>query len=228
MNTAIIVAAGSGQRFDRSRPKQFVDILGKPLIIHTLERFEACSTIDEIVLVLSDAGREAYSSIGSRFPISKLKTIVRGGKTRADSVRNGLDEIEAAGARVVAVHDGARPLVTTDEIAGTVECAAEIGAACLVGKVNDTIKETHDGLVSRTIDRAALRRALTPQAFRYEILRRAFEDVELDDSITDECCLVERLNVPIAIVEGGSQNIKITHESDLLLAESLLTKIKCE
>ena len=225
MNTAIIVAAGSGSRFASVTPKQFAPLLGKPVIIHTLERFDACPVIDEIVLVLSESGRHEFAEIGGRFDIVKLRSVVTGGSTRAESVRNGLDSIDRTAANVVAVHDGARPLVSVDEITLTVEKASETGAACLVGEVTDTIKEVSDGHVSRTIDRVKLRRALTPQAFRYEILRAAFAAAELNESVSDECYLVERMGVDIAYVEGNARNIKITRAEDLILAASLLQNL---
>ena len=221
MNTAIIVAAGTGSRFAASQPKQFVEILGKPIIIHTLERFEACPAVDEIVLVLSEEGRKTFEIINSRFEISKLRSIVTGGNTRAESVRNGLNRIDATAANVVAVHDGARPLVAVDEITRTIEKAAETGAACLVAEVTDTVKQIDGEFIAGTIDRTCLRRALTPQAFRYDILRRAFDSADVSDAITDECYLVEKLGVKIAIVEGSSRNIKITRMEDIILAESL-------
>ncbi|MEP6788327.1 MAG: 2-C-methyl-D-erythritol 4-phosphate cytidylyltransferase [Acidobacteriota bacterium] len=223
MNTAIIVAAGSGQRFASSQPKQFIPILGKPLIIHTLERFEASPVIDEIVLVLSMEGRDEFALISGKYTFPKLRPVVTGGKTRAESVRNGLDVVEASTSKVVAVHDGARPLVSLDEIARTIEKAEEIGAACLVGEVTDTIKEIDGEYIFGTIDRRGLRRALTPQAFRYDILRKAFEGVDLAESVTDECSLVEDLGVKIAFVSGSARNIKVTHPEDLLLAEALLS-----
>jgi 2-C-methyl-D-erythritol 4-phosphate cytidylyltransferase len=221
MNTAIIVAAGSGQRFG-SHPKQFVNLLGKPLIVHTLERFESCAAIDEIVLVLSDEDRHEFETINLEFEISKLKSIVVGGKTRAESVKNALDAVEANHDDIIAVHDGARPLVSADEIKSVIGKADEAGAACLVSDVTDTIKEIEDGQIVRTIDRSRLRRALTPQAFRYDILCRAFDGLDLDESITDECYLVEKLGVKIALVEGSARNIKITRAEDLILAEGFL------
>ncbi len=222
MNTAIIVAAGIGQRFAGSQPKQFVNLLGKPLIVHTLERFESCPVIDEIVRVLSEAGGEHFETSNLRSGISKLKQIVIGGDTRAKSVKNALDAITANDNDIVAVHDGARPVVSVDEIARTVEKAIETGAACLVVEVTDTIKQIDGKYISRTINRNTLRRALTPQAFRYDILRKAFEGVDLVESITDECYLVEKLGVKIAIVEGNTRNIKVTRPEDLVLAESYL------
>src|SRR5437868_1307509 len=137
MNTAIIVAAGRGSRFNSDRPKQFLELLGKPVIIHTLERFEQCAAVDEIILVLpADDIKDFSKSIGG---ITKLKEIVPGGQSRAESVQKGFEAVNFA-SEIVAVHDGARPLVSCDEIAQTIAMASELGAACLVGRITDTIK----------------------------------------------------------------------------------------
>jgi 2-C-methyl-D-erythritol 4-phosphate cytidylyltransferase len=222
MNSAIIVAAGSGKRFGGKTPKQFLEILGKPLIIHTFQRFEACPEIDEIILVLPSSENAKFLEIAGKYNLKKLSKVVAGGETRAESVWKGLSAIRSARAEIVAVHDGARPLVSMEEISETIKKAKETGAACLVSAVTDTIKEIKDGKIVRTIDRATLRRALTPQCFRYEILKRAFENADLSEAATDECFLVEKLGQKIAIVEGSARNIKITHPEDLILAESLL------
>ncbi|HJS52597.1 MAG TPA: 2-C-methyl-D-erythritol 4-phosphate cytidylyltransferase [Pyrinomonadaceae bacterium] len=217
MNTAIIVAAGSGKRFKSDKPKQFVEIHGKPLIFHTLEKFQAAKSIDSVILVLPEDQIEYFNAIGSRFPISKLFGVVAGGVTRAESARNGLDAV-SVGTEVVAVHDGARPLVTSDEIDATVEKAKTAGAACLVAPVTDTIKSVRGEEIANTLDREKLRRALTPQAFQVDVLRRAFGLGDLSEEVTDECYLVERLGHPIAFVEGSPRNIKITHSDDLIIA----------
>ena len=222
MNTAIIVAAGEGRRFGGDRPKQFANILGKPLIIHTLERFEACPAIDEIILVLSANGLSTVAQNHDVSGISKIRSIVAGGKTRAESVRNGLNAVDAGAAEIVAVHDGARPLVRVDEIARTVSRAADTGASCLVTVVTDTVKTIDGEHIVGTVDRRNLRRALTPQAFRYDILMEAFEGVDLSENITDECSLVEKLGIEIATVEGSPRNIKITTADDMIVAEAFL------
>jgi 2-C-methyl-D-erythritol 4-phosphate cytidylyltransferase len=221
MNTAIIVAAGSGSRFGSDIPKQFADLAGKPVIIHTLEKFEACPAVDETILVLSDDGRAHFERLSAGHSFGKLKKLVTGGATRAESVKNGLQQIDAA-CEVVAVHDGARPLVAVDEIARTIAKAAQTGAACLVCEVTDTIKHVDGNVIRDTVDRSTLRRALTPQAFRVDILRRAFETADISDAVTDECYLVEKLGFEIAIVDGSSRNIKITRGDDLRIAEALL------
>lgn len=222
MNSAIIVAAGSGTRFGGKTPKQFLEILGKPLIIHTIQRFEACPEIDEIILVLPSTESAKFLEIAGKYDLKKLSKTIAGGETRAESVWKGLSAIRPATAEIVAVHDGARPLVSVEEISETVKKARETGAACLVSAVTDTIKEIENGKITRTIARSTLRRALTPQSFRYEILKRAFENADLSAAATDECFLVEKLGQEISIIEGSARNIKITHPEDLLLAETLL------
>jgi len=215
--TAIIVAAGSGSRFNSETPKQFLEIEGKPVVIHAIERFDAASSVDAIVIILRKDDID-------EFEISHLKkvtAIVAGGDSRATSVLNGLNAVPSD-TDIVAVHDGARPLVTVDEIERTIVQAKQTGAACLVAPVTDTIKSIQGEEIAATLDRSRLRRALTPQAFKIEVLRKAFEDVELDNSVTDECYLVEKLGHPISIVEGSSRNIKITHKEDLLLAKALM------
>ena len=222
MNTAIIVAAGSGTRFGAMVPKQFLEILGKPLVVHTLEQFEFCPAIDEIILVLPLEETEKFSNVVKPYKLKKLTNAISGGRTRAESVFNGLNAIDAESAEIIAVHDGARPLVTTEEITGTIEKARETGAACLVAAVTDTIKEVANGKIVETIDRNSLKRALTPQAFRFEIIKSAFENADLSETATDECFLVENAGYEIHFVEGSARNIKITHQEDLALAKFLL------
>jgi 2-C-methyl-D-erythritol 4-phosphate cytidylyltransferase len=221
MNTAIIVAAGSGTRFKSTTPKQFVEINGKPLLIHTLERFEAARSVDSVIVVLPEDRIDEFEAIIQRFQPTKIFAVVSGGATRAESVRNGLDAI-ALDEGVVAVHDGARPLVTPDEIDATIEKAEVTGAACLVAPVTDTIKTINGKEIANTLERDKLRRALTPQAFHVELLRKAFEQAELNEAVTDECYLVEKLGHPISIVEGSARNIKITQADDLITASEFL------
>ena len=204
MNTAIIVAAGSGKRFGSKTPKQFLSIADKPLIIHTLERFQNCASINQIILVLPSNQTSEFLKIVSKYGITKLAKIVGGGATRAESVYKGFKAVRAMNAGIIAVHDGARPLVSIEEITDCIQKAQENGAAILVAPVTDTIKEIKDGKIIKTIDRNKLRRALTPQCFRYEILRKAFENIEnLSESATDESYLVEKLGLEVSIVEGS-------------------------
>src|SRR5207245_2474002 len=126
-------------------------------------------------------------------------------------------------AEIIAVHDGVRPFVTAEEIRRTVEAAEQNGAAVLTVPTTDTIKEVKDGHIVRTLHRAQLRHALTPQCFQYELLCRAYENVDvIDPALTDDCVLVERLGVKVAVVEGNARNMKITRPEDLAIAEALL------
>jgi 2-C-methyl-D-erythritol 4-phosphate cytidylyltransferase len=227
MNSAIIVAAGASKRFGGATPKQFLELKGKPVVIHTMLRFEACPAVDEIILVLPDSHKAGFIEIASKFPLKKLIRIIGGGSSRAESVLNGLKAVrpettETAG--VVAVHDGARPLVTPDEIAETIKKAEETGAAVLTAPVTDTVKEISGGRIIRTVDRGSLRRALTPQCFRYDILKKAYEMADDITEATDESYLVERAGFPVTFVEGSPFNIKITHPEDLALAEFIMER----
>ena len=224
MNVAIVVGAGSGTRLGGNRPKQFLELGGVPIIIHALRQFERCLAINEIIAVLPAGETAGFSSQAQEFGLQKLSRVVAGGKTRAQSVQCGLAVISEA--EIVAVHDGVRPFVTTEEVGRVVEAAKARGAAVLVAPVTDTIKEVEGGRIVGTAPRDKLRRALTPQCFHLEILRRAYEALdELEAAgveVTDESFLVERLGVEIVAVEGSARNIKITREEDLLLPESLL------
>ena len=221
MNTAIIVAAGSGKRFESDTPKQFLELLGKPVIFHTIGRFAGSSSIDKIVVVLAADRIDWFEQASQKYSISKPIQTVEGGKSRAESVKNGFRAV-AGDTEYVAVHDAARPLVSVQEIERTIEGAHETGAACLTSPVIDTIKKVKGKRITGTVDRTSLRRAVTPQIFRYEILREALSDSKLDESVTDECYLVEMIGGEIAFVEGSSRNIKITVRDDLIIAEALL------
>jgi 2-C-methyl-D-erythritol 4-phosphate cytidylyltransferase len=223
MNTAIIAAAGSGSRMASDRPKQFLELSGKPIIFHSLKPFEECDDIHEVIVVLPAEESAGFLSMAGKFGLRKLTKVVPGGATRADSVKRGLLAIRSATAEIVAVHDGVRPFVTVDEIERTMSAARESGAAILAAAAIDTIKEVNEDGVVRTLDRKQLRQALTPQCFRYEVLRKAYEGVDvLDPKLTDESSLVERLGQRVTVVEGSSRNIKITSRGDLVLAEAIL------
>ena len=221
--TAIIVAAGTGSRFNSDTPKQFLDLAGKPVVVHAIEQFQSSASIDYIVLVVP--GDRLRTAAREYTGFNKLETITTGGSTRAESVMSGLSSAEDD-TEIVAVHDGARPLISVDEIDRVVEKAKLMGAACLVAPVTDTIKTVRGEEISGTLDREKLRRALTPQAFRMDLLRKAFELEGADEAVvTDECYLVEKLGHPIAFVEGSSRNIKITTPDDMVLAEALMTQM---
>ena len=225
MNVAIIAAGGTGTRMAGKRPKQFLELAGTPIIFHTLKPFELCDSIHEIILVLPAADTAGFLSLANQAGLRKLTRVVAGGSTRAESVYRGLLAVRAATAEIVAVHDGVRPFVTPAEIARTV-AAAQMGAAVLVAPVTDTIKEISGGQVVRTLDRSSLRRSLTPQCFRYDLLRRAYDGIDVQDqALTDDSVLVERLGITVEAIEGSSRNIKITTQEDLQVAEELLKRV---
>lgn len=224
MNIAIIAAAGTGTRMASNRPKQFLQLAGTPIIFHTLKPFELCDSIHEVIVVLPPEESAEFLAQAGKRGLRKLARIVPGGATRADSVRRGLQAIRAATAEIVAVHDGVRPFVTVEEIENTVQTAKRDGAAILATPATDTIKLVEGDTVVKTLARQHLRQAATPQCFRYDLLRRAYEHVDVaDPSLTDESVLVERLGEPVTVVEGSSRNIKITTPLDLLIAETLLS-----
>jgi 2-C-methyl-D-erythritol 4-phosphate cytidylyltransferase len=224
MNIAIIAAAGAGTRMASDRPKQFLLLAGTPVIIHTLKVFEQCESINEVIVVLPAAESAGFLSLATKFGLRKVARVVPGGVTRADSVKRGLLAIRAATAEIVAVHNGVRPFVTVEEVDAVVTKAQTDGAAILVAPVTDTIKQVDDGRVVLSLDRSALRRALTPQCFRYELLRQAYQTADVTDpSATDESVLVEQLGHPISVIDGSPRNIKITTVEDLAIAEAMLT-----
>jgi 2-C-methyl-D-erythritol 4-phosphate cytidylyltransferase len=222
MNVAIVVAAGKGTRLGGDRPKQFLELGGIPIIIHTLRQFERSLEIDEVIAVLPPDEADTFLSFAGAFDLRKLARAVPGGAKRAQSVLAGLSSIKEA--EVVAVHDGVRPFVTAAEIDRVVQAASSHGAAILTAPVADTIKEINDNQVLRTLPRATLRRALTPQCFRFEILKQAYDGLAEAESegieVTDDSLLVERLGISVIAVEGSARNIKITHEEDLVLART--------
>ena len=224
MNVAIIAAAGLGVRMGSKRAKQFLEIDGIPVIIHTLKVFEQCADIDEIVVVLPEQAVKRFPALARKYDLRKVTRYVAGGKTRAKSVKLGLESIQAKDNKIVAVHDGVRPFVTPHEISQKVSAAKRTGAAILVAPVTDTIKLVSGSGIVETIPRDKIRRALTPQCFRYELLRQAFASINWKRSgaeFTDESMLVEH-KVRVAIVEGNPRNIKITRPEDIALAESIL------
>ncbi|MCM3904835.1 MAG: 2-C-methyl-D-erythritol 4-phosphate cytidylyltransferase [Pyrinomonadaceae bacterium] len=229
MNVAIIAAAGQGTRMGGNRAKQFLELAGTPIVFHTLRSFELCDAIQEIILVLPAEDTAGFLAIAEKHRLRKLSKMVPGGTTWAESVLKGLLAVRSATAEIIAVHDGVRPFVTADEITRTVRAAEVNEAAILTSPVTDTIKEVSNGLVARTLPRAALRRALTPQCFRFELLRRAYDQIDvLDPELTDESSLVERLGVKVIIVEGSPRNIKITGPEDLALGEVLMREVSFE
>jgi len=218
--SALIPAAGRGERLGRGSNKAFVEVAGRPLLAHTLSIFQACEPIDEIVIVTGRDEIEPARRLAGRFGISKVSAVVVGGEHRQESVKAGLKRVTC---EIVAIHDAARPMITVEIIERSIEAAARVGACIVAVPVIDTIKSCEDGFVERTIDRARLYSVQTPQTFRTEMIKTAYERAFADGHYaTDDSALIERLGGTVEIVEGSYDNIKITTPFDLDLAEARL------
>jgi 2-C-methyl-D-erythritol 4-phosphate cytidylyltransferase len=223
MVTAIVLAGGRSTRMGGGPNKQFIELLGKPLISYSLAAFEQCPAIDAIVLVCRPDCVSQAEQILSDFHFKKVTGFADGGVERQNSVWNGLEKCSPA-TEIVAVHDGARPLVTPALIEYTITAARSFGAGIAATKVVDTIKEAgEDKTVIRTIDRTKLWAVQTPQTVRFQLLRKAYAKVFEDKLVvTDEAAAVQLLGHRVDLVETPFLNLKITTPSDLAMAEALL------
>lgn len=219
--SAIIAASGNSTRMGFKYSKQFIDLNGKTVIERTLTEFEKCDLIDEIIVVCRDIDRDEIMSIASKF--SKYKAVVRGGDTRAISVMNGVTACSDE-AQFFAIHDGARPLITADEISSVVTKAYETKAATLGTSVTDTIKIVDENnTIKSTPNRANLRAVQTPQVFEKELYLRAIDNsVKNNLSVTDDCSMVEALGEKVEVVMGSAENIKLTTAIDIVFAKAIL------
>ncbi len=221
---ALIPAAGMGKRMGRVVAKQFLPLGGKPMLARTLLVFQQAPEIDEIIPILSPEDMEmCLRDIVEAYAITKVRTLVAGGKERLDSVANGMKKI-GQDASVVLVHDGVRPFVTPAMIADCV-CRAKNGECVTIGvPVKDTIKEIDGkGRVVRTLSRSSLWAIQTPQAFPAAVLMQAYADAARNGHAgTDDATLVERTGATVKVIMGSYENIKITTREDLILAEEIL------
>ncbi len=220
---AIILAAGLGSRMGGNVKKQMLPILGKSVIFRTLCAFNECDAVDEIVLAVhEDEAEYIKSEIAPGF--SKIKSVICGGKTRAESAKLAFEAVSDK-AEYIAVHDGARCLITSAMISKVVSQAYDSGAATAGSYVTDTVKQlSADGLVKKTIPRDTLFLASTPQAFKTELYKKALQNASDTDKITDDNMLIEMLGIPISAVDLGRENIKITTPKDIEYAEYIITK----
>lgn len=225
MNVAIIPAAGVGKRMGGEVPKQFTPLAGKPILAWTLERMQSSPLIDSIIVSAMAEHHAQVRAIAEEFGVTKLTEIVDGGAQRQDSVWHALRAVPPV-ADLVFVHDGVRPLVSPDDLQNVAEAARRFGAAILAVPVKDTIKQTDENdFIENTLDRECLWCAQTPQAFKREILYKAFQHALADHFLgTDEASLVEYSGGDVKIVPGSYTNIKITTAEDVVYAEALLKR----
>jgi 2-C-methyl-D-erythritol 4-phosphate cytidylyltransferase len=224
--TVLIPAAGMGRRMGKAVAKQFLPLGDKPMLAHTLLAFQRAPEIDEIIPILSKEDMEScLKDVIEQYHITKVRTLVVGGKERQDSVMNGLQKLEQD-ASIVLVHDGVRPFVTQEMIQESVDLARK-GESVAVGvPLKDTIKEVDDKQVIRhTLERSRLWAIQTPQTFPLKVLMRAYEEsYKHRVYATDDAMLVERAGVKVRVIMGSYENIKITTPEDLILAEEILKR----
>jgi 2-C-methyl-D-erythritol 4-phosphate cytidylyltransferase len=235
----IIPAAGLGTRMaplsatkarKRAPSKQFKELGGIPILVHTLRKFVACPEVYEIVVALRKNEIAGFrTQLEKQYPeiLNKRLQIVEGGEHRQDSVTNALAAVAADADDIVLVHDGVRPFVTPEIIGEVIAAARKNGAAIAGMPAMDTVKQverTAEGaLIKATIPRAGVVMAQTPQGFRYDILKKAFDEAAADGFLgTDEASLIERAGHPVAVVMGSPRNLKITTPADMELAEFYL------
>jgi 2-C-methyl-D-erythritol 4-phosphate cytidylyltransferase len=219
---AVIVAAGQSIRFGGRTPKQFVPVCGRPLLAWTISRFEAASSI-QVITIVAPADCMDLANLAVRISNgTKVKDIVPGGETRSESVLAGLKSCSDEGG-LVAIHDGARPLVAPSDIDRVVNAASAGEAAMLAIPASDAIKRTHGGVVVSTVDRQGLYYAQTPQVFEVGVIRDAHFRCG-SRSFADDAALVEEAGVAVQIVEPTYPNIKVTRPEDLLLIEAVLRR----
>jgi len=219
---AVIVAAGRSTRMD-GEDKLWTSLtgrdgIGRPLLAYAIRPFQASAAVERIALVIAPEAIERAQTLVRDERFDKA-CVVPGGARRQDSVRAGLDALGPCA--WVAVHDGARPLVTLDLIERGLEAARETGAACCALPVPDTVKQSDDEHnIARTLDRSRLWLAQTPQVFRYDLLVRAHEQTAFD--ATDDAALVEALGVNVKLYPGAARNLKVTTQEDLALVRALM------
>ena len=218
--SAVIVAAGSSTRMGAD--KMMLPLGDIPVIVQTIRAVGNAPSVSEIIVVTREDMLVTVGQLCQDYSLSKVTKVIRGGASRTESVRLGTLEASRE-AQVIAIHDGARPLVSTDVIETAIAQALKTGAAAPAVPVKDTIKVAHGGVIESTPDRAALFAVQTPQVFEADLIRAAlYKAVEENLPITDDCSAVELLGMKVTLTQGSDENIKITTPADLVLAEALL------
>ncbi len=224
--TAVVVAAGKGERLTSHISKQFINLKGKPILAYTLEKFNENNEINDIVLVTrSIAVDYCRSEIVEAYGLNKVKNIIFGGQTRQQSVLNGLKCCQNAD--IVLIHDGVRPFVGSEEISAVIEGSVKHGACAVGVMVKDTVKKCDkNNIIKSTLDRSKLWQIQTPQGFTYDLIMQAYKKAEKEGFIaTDDCQIAEYAGHKCYITQGSYFNIKITTKEDLIFAEGILENL---
>jgi len=219
---ALIIAGGKGTRIKSEVPKQFIELSGKPILLHTIESFIKYSSHLSIFLVLPEEDFIIWEVICEKFNFNHPITLQKGGETRFQSVKNGLDKIQGEG--LVAIHDGVRPLVSADLIGASFRLAAVHGSAVAAVRLKESIRMT-DQDNTKAVDRSKFRLIQTPQTFNLQLIKKAYQLKE-DPNLTDDASVAEKSGHLISLFEGSYENIKITTAEDLIVAEALLKSRK--
>lgn len=225
-NCALILAAGKGTRMGAGINKQFLKIKGKPILVHTLQVFNIHPEIDSIVLVAAEEEIEyCRKEIVQKYNISKVESIVIGGKERRESVLNGLNEIKISD--IVLIHDGARPFVSNRIISEGIKYAKIYGACSCGVRPKDTMKITdNEGFCIDNLDRDTLVNIQTPQCFKYDLIHKCHKEIiGKEAKITDDTSVVECFGYKVYIYDGDYKNIKITTPEDMIFAESIMKEL---
>lgn len=217
---ALIVAGGSGQRMKSATPKQFMEINGKPLLMHTFNAFLKAGPDFEFILVLPENEIESWRLLCTKHTFNIKHSVVPGGKTRFHSVKNGLKTLSEDG--IVFIHDGVRPLVSEQTIKNCYQTAVEKGNALPVIAPSESVREVLNGK-NQAVNRNHYFLVQTPQTFRVSLIKKAYEQ-EYSDFFTDDASVLERTGASIQLVEGNRENIKITWPADVDVASALLQK----
>jgi 2-C-methyl-D-erythritol 4-phosphate cytidylyltransferase len=217
----VIVAGGSGKRMGADTPKQFLELAGKPVLMHTIEKFKKYNDTIEIITVLPENQLRFWNELQKKYSFDIPHTLVRGGAKRFISVRHGLEFVNEPG--LVAIHDGVRPLVSPDTIKRCFDAAEKYGNAIPVINPADSLRlETDNG--NAPINRMNIKQVQTPQVFDIDLIKKAYRQ-DWDPSFTDDATVLEKAGEKIHMVEGNRENIKITNPEDLSIAETLLAFI---
>ena len=219
---AIIVAGGKGTRMKSSISKQFINLKGLPILMHTIQAFKAYSSDVQIILVLPADEIEIWNKLCAQHNFTTSLTLAVGGETRFQSVKNGLAQINSEEG-LVAIHDGVRPLVGKDIIGASYRLAAVHQSAVAAVRLKESIRMT-DQDTTKAVDRSHYRLIQTPQTFDVGLIKKAYE-IKEESSLTDDASVAERSGHKISLFEGSYSNIKITTPEDLIIAEALLDKL---
>ena len=216
---AVIVAGGSGTRMSQSQPKQFLEIGGKPILLHALKAFNDFDSDISIIVVLPKEHLKTWKELCEKYKFDTKHKVVEGGSSRFESSKKGLNAISGSG--IVAIHDGARPLVSVQVISETFNQAGRQGNGVAAVPLKDSIRETM-GDQNRNVERDKYFAIQTPQAFQLDLIQKAFDHADNSKKYTDDASVLEDLGEKIYLTAGSYENIKVTTPEDLVVAEAIL------